>query len=197
MLKTMAGVGISMLALGQTATAHPRDVVWEFVVQNDSLEELRCSTLQPDQEPPPGFDCTITEGPAPYKLATLTLTHAARTSHQAQWSRDWQGEDTVDDGHVVSLVMASPDYGPDVPFKPVWLAAWTFDLKIRGDHISGDIDVEDVTGIGSAGCFLTMRGSNNNWAGTWRCGSPRAPATLLHSFTAISIPVEREHIAKR
>jgi hypothetical protein len=168
------------IVVSGSASAQPPNVSFEFVVITDTLEPLMCST----REPPPD-SCEMTEGPVPYKLATLNLTHEALTTHRAQWYRDWQGQDTIDDGHVISLVMSSPNYGPDVPFKPVWLNAWTFDLKVRGNHISGDIDVEDVTGIGGAGCFLYMKGSNNNWAGTWRCGSPKNLNDMLHSFNAI------------
>jgi len=177
-----------LLAITTPATAQPPDIVFEFVVQNDSLEELLCSSLQPGQPIPPGFNCDLKEGPAPYKLATLTLTHAALTSHKAQ--RIFGEPSPVDERNVVTLAMASPGYGPGVPFNTIpGLQGWTVDLTLRGGHVSGEIGVSATHPTGSQGCALDMKGSNNNWAGTWRCGSPSNPATFLHSFTAISTRV--------
>jgi hypothetical protein len=184
------------IALVTPARAAPPDQIYEFTVISDTIEPLRCSSI-----PPPAPDqCETTEGPVPYKFATLNLTHEALTSHEAQWVHHvCDATDKIDDGHVISLVMSSPSYGPNIPNTLGGLcdvSGWDFDLTIRGNHISGSIN-SVVAGIGASGCFLKMSGSNNNWAGTWRCGSPKDPNSVFHSFTATSRRVEGQaHVSQ-
>ena len=75
MLKTLAGVGISMAALVAPASAASPDQIYEFTVITDTVETRPCGHAGD----PPCFQ----EGPVPYKLATLTLTHEALTKHEA------------------------------------------------------------------------------------------------------------------
>src|SRR5262249_61499299 len=98
MLKTLAGVGVSMLALATPALASPPDRIYEFTVITDTV-----------QTPPIcGYDglppCTFTEGQVPYRLATLTLTHDALTKHQARLSD--MTDPSTDDGRVISFTLA-------------------------------------------------------------------------------------------
>ena len=94
-MKTIAGAALLTL-LASSAQAGPREEIYEFTVITDTL-----------QTPPlcrPSL-CTFTEGPVPYKLATLTLTHDAVREHQAQLT-DLTNPPT-DDGRVISFSVPS------------------------------------------------------------------------------------------
>src|SRR6516165_8915639 len=93
MLKTLAGVGISMAALVAPASAASPDQIYEFTVITDTVETRPCGHAGD----PPCFQ----EGPVPYKLATLTLTHEALTKHEAQASD--LTDPITDDRRIVTL----------------------------------------------------------------------------------------------
>ena len=218
MLKTLAGVGISMAALVAPASAASPDQIYEFTVITDTVQTPIFCGL--DGEPP----CSFQEGPVPYKLATLTLTHEALTKHEAQASD--LTDPITDDRRIVTLTfpvlpgsqgneapfsLSIPVTNPSCPagyldrlfeaFPPcsslghlkVDGDGYTLDLEVKGNHLSGTIDINDDQPHGQ-GCRLSMQGHNNNWAGTWVCGF----FTLsLHSFTALSMRVGGEVADRR
>jgi hypothetical protein len=183
---------VGLLGITAPALAAPPDQIYEFTVLSDTLQTpLFCE--------PPCFCpiCTFSEGPAPYLLATLTLTHDALTHHVAQLeaSEELGAPVTtqIDDGRVVSFVVPQ-SLRTSLTVPPVAVDLFNnvnFDLVITGDHLSGSTDVQRLHPTGAAGCTLDMRGNNGNWSGTWRCGSPAT--TTLHSFTAIATRVGHEH----
>jgi hypothetical protein len=209
MLKTLAGVGISMAALVAPAAAASPDEIYEFTVITDTVET------------PPfcRINCVFTEGPVPYKLATLTLTHAALRRHEAQASD--MTNPITDDGRIVTLTfpvlpgsgggeaygyLSIPVTNPHCPagyldrlfeaFPPcsslghlkVDGDGYTLDLEVRGSHLGGTIDINDEQPHG-VGCSIHMQGSNNNWSGTWACTFALGNGGSEHSFTALSMRV--------
>ena len=208
MLKTLAGVGISMAALVAPASAASPDQIYEFTVITDTVETRPCGHAGD----PPCFQ----EGPVPYKLATLTLTHEALTKHEAQASD--LTDPITDDRRIVTLTfpvlpgsgggeaygyLSIPVTNPHCPagyldrlfeaFPPCSSIphpklsddGYTLDLEVKGSHLSGTIDINDEQPHGQ-GCRLSMQGHNNNWAGTWVCGFF---VLSVHSFTALSMRV--------
>ena len=217
MLKTLAGVGISMAALVAPASAASPDQIYEFTVITDTVETRPCGHAGD----PPCFQ----EGPVPYKLATLTLTHAALTKHEAQASD--LTDPITDDRRIVTLTfpVLPGSQGNEAPFslsipvtnpscpagyldrlfetippcsgvaraKVVPEDGYTLDLEVKRSHLGGtiDIDTEQPHGVG---CSIHMQGENNNWAGTWSCSFEFSGSK--HSFTALSMRVGGE-VAKR
>ena len=193
-----------VLNIAAPASAQPPDQIYEFTVLSDTLQTP--SVCDTEGEGPFG-PCTFAEGPAPYKLATLTLTHDALTHHVAQWvegcnAGSGQGSDCtpqVDDRRVVSFagpLPPEPSNPLNVPLDPFlqsqqkfWNSGngFIFDLRVVGNHLSGTIRIDILPPESNFLCGLKMTGNNNNWAGTWTCNE--AFLGPLHSFTAISTRV--------
>jgi hypothetical protein len=73
---------------------------------------------------------------------------------------------------------------------------YTLDLEIKGNHLSGTIDIADGQPHG-VGCSIHMQGENNNWAGTWSCFFGLGGSGSKHSFTALSMRVGGEVADRR
>jgi hypothetical protein len=200
MLKTLAGVGVSMLALAAPALAEQPNIVIEFTTLEDTMT---VSTLIP------GNTISTTELP-PHKLATLTLEHAALREHTVQ-ATDMTNPVTVD-AHFVSLAVdpqgccksapiqnlpgstidipsiLEPSWGcpagyPDLiwPTNPpcregygqkVQSDGYTFNLELNGNRLDGTIDVGCCGTFGvHYACNISMTGSHNHWSGTLDCAA--------------------------
>ena len=102
MLKHLAGV--SMIALSTPALAASSDAVYELTVIIDTVQTPALCDLEHNiciNGQPPAF----TEGPVPYRFATLKITHDALTKHNARLS-DMTNPPT-DDGRITSFTLAS------------------------------------------------------------------------------------------
>ena len=102
MLKHLAGV--SMIALSTPALAASSDAVYELTVIIDTVQTPALCDLEHNiciNGQPPAF----TEGPVPYRFATLKITHDALTKHNARLS-DMTNPPT-NDGRITSFTLAS------------------------------------------------------------------------------------------
>jgi hypothetical protein len=95
MRKALFGAASVLLSITAPLSAAPREEIYEFTVITDTVQTPIFCGL--DGEPP----CSFQEGPVPYKLATLTLTHEALTKHEAQASD--LTDPITDDRRIVTL----------------------------------------------------------------------------------------------
>jgi hypothetical protein len=198
-MKTVATSSLALLAIATTASAAPPDQVYEFTVLTDTLEQP--AICGPDLQGPLG-PCTLSEGPVPYKLATLTLTHDARTQHTTQFAEvgtvavqfgpKFCGfAASLDDGRLVSFVAPGALRVPLSPNQQQLLQivpdGSRFNLQVTGNHLSGCIDLQlSAEHIGGL-CFLSMTGSNNNWSGQWSCDGSRTRHSVPIRSRALSL----------
>jgi hypothetical protein len=99
----LATVVAGLLAAAPVSAAPP-DRIYEFIVVSDTVQTpADCSAG--NTECIGGVPPTFAEGPVPYKLATLTLTHKALKEHQAQLSD--MTDPPTDDGRVVTFIIAN------------------------------------------------------------------------------------------
>ena len=109
MHKALFGAASVLLGITAPLSAAPREEIYEFTVITDTVETRPCGHAGD----PPCFQ----EGPVPYKLATLTLTHAALTKHEAQASD--LTDPITDDRRIVTLTfpVLPGSQGNEAPFS--------------------------------------------------------------------------------
>src|SRR5215467_14207239 len=84
---SLAIAAAAICAPGLAASAAPPNVVYTFQVMTETLLSTHeAPTAGVCITEPQQFNCTAAPGKAPYLFATLTVTHDALTSHEAQWA---------------------------------------------------------------------------------------------------------------
>ena|SRR5215469_10139578 len=147
--------------------------------------------------------CTFSEGPAPYHLATLVLTHRATLDHMAQWAEgcltNENGcQEPIPQTNIRSF--AGPTTSLSLPIPPQDTQAdwgrgngFLVDVRLYGGRLTGTIQIDIAPQVGgprspeppgNSVCYIVMTGDNNNWSGKWACGV--AGTGEVHSFTAVS-----------
>jgi hypothetical protein len=166
MLKTLAGVGVS-LALAAPALAAPPNEVFPFEVISDTQTGPLC----PNDCPPMRV---------PYGLARLTATHKALTDHHHAVLTNEIGE-LVDDGVVAfTSLFQGPNPSLTWPPQPGLEVFVSMDVQREGDDLIGNISIS-----AAFDCALTMASSvdGEHWDGSWVC---RAGATTHHFIAVVS-----------
>lgn len=92
-----------LLAAAPVFAASP-DQIYEFTVISDTVQTPALCNAD-KTECIGGVPPTFTEGPVPYKLGTLTLTHKALRNHEAQLSD--VTDPPTDDGRIVTFSVAN------------------------------------------------------------------------------------------